>query len=996
MAQDSAGFWWFGTQDGLNRYDGYEFETFKHEPFDTTSLADNQVPALLCDKQNRLWVGFGFHGLDLFLPDQNTFKHFTKENTGLSSNQITCLAESKSGAIWVGTTFGLNMLELKNGACRVTQYFLRDSLEKSPQFIRSVFEDKKGQVYVGTWKGLAMLDAKTKRLVQIPIAPKLTLNPNQEEALGVVSIASDRKENLWLGTAEGLFLWNQTTNSWAKYWNNFKNEFKDFFFTDIRCAPNGDLWVSTMSGGVFMLPWKPDLEDYHDVWYHFSRRDGVRLHLKSDEIRTLKPDALNPNVVWLGHATAGVEKLVRRNAVFSSFDLQHGNLKNLGTRFISDLVTDTMGGLWVGTNKGLVYQRDLAFKVIDSEQLPGEGGYIAGLTRDPNGRIWLATLRGMGELIPDKQGGIQLKTCFTNSTAERIHTIASDAKGYIYFALGPRLFIYNPKKDALQGPIQLPDTINAKGGGLQVYSILHDSQNRLWLGTTKGIIMWPDIIDPMENLERLPYRIFCHNPQKRTSLRNEIILCMKEDQYGNIWLGSGNGLHKVREVGDDIYFEAFTEKNGLANNFIYGILEDPERGHLWLSTNNGLSRFSPRSGLAENYDAGDGLQSNEFNSHAFYRDPATSEMFFGGINGFTRFFPAEIHKDSIPPKVSITGLSLPQGDRKPLLGVTEDASIELSYRNNSFAVHFIGINYTQPERNQYKYKLRGLSDTWIHCGPTRQVNFSNLSPGEYTFEVTSSNSDGVWNKQSDSLEILIKPPFHRTLWFYLLLALGLGLILLGAHRLRVREKVRRVLEMERVRENAAADFHDELGHKLTVIALSGEIAKQKLVDKPEVKPQLDKIIANAHSLYYAMKDLLWVLDPTKDSVYDLALLLKDFGDELFDRTGVAFQAIGLQPDAMQNHQLAMDQKRHVALMFKEAMNNSLKHAGGTEACLSMKLDGDNLRVAFSDNGKGFDASELPNSGNGLLNMRTRSETIGADFGIESNGKGTEVWVELEV
>ena len=204
------------------------------------------------------------------------------------------------------------------------------------------------------------------------------------------------------------------------------------------------------------------------------------------------------------------------------------------------------------------------------------------------------------------------------------------------------------------------------------------------------------------------------------------------------------------------------------------------------------------------------------------------------------------------------------------------------------------------------------------------------------------------------------------------------------------------MEMERVRENAAADFHDELGHKLTVIALSGEIAKQKLADRPEALPQLNKIITNAHSLYYAMKDLLWVLDPTKDSVYDLALLLKDFGDELFDKTGIAFHTEGLDPEAMQGRQLAMDQKRHVALMFKEAMNNSLKHANASKAWLSVKLKGDHLKVAFTDNGEGFDSNGLPDSGNGLLNMRTRAETIGADFGVHSGEDGTKVWAKLEV
>lgn len=993
MAQDSSGFWWFGTQDGLNRYDGYEFDVFKHEPFDSTSIADNQISALLVDEQNRLWIGFGFHGIDLYRPETNTFRHFTASQAGLSSNLITCMEDGRDGSIWVGTSNGLNRLRFEQGRCEVKQYYVQaDSGERTSQYIRSLHLDSKGKLFIGTYVDFGEFSEEKQAIIPIEVNPKGAARET-EHYRGVSAIAEDKFGNFWIGKGGGLYLWERTEDNWTQYWADKKTSSESFFYSDIKCSQNGDLWVSTMGEGVLMLPWDEEENQYNDVWYHFSHSRGRRVHLSSDDIRTIEPDRLNPKIVWLGHSTAGVEKLVRRTAVFSSFDLKQKGLEKLGTRFVSDLVTDTMGGLWIGTNRGLVYENKMKFQLVDRDLLPGDENYISGLTRDPDGRIWVVTSQGMGELIPHSNGRPEIRLCFTNASQFMINCLASDRDGYIYFSLGNKFFVYNPDEDALSGPMLLPDSSIQAQTGFQVYTVLRDSKNRLWLGTTRGLLMWPNVSDPMENLEQRPYRFFNHDPQKRTSLRNQLILSMLEDQEGNIWIGTGSGLHQLREAGEDMYFEAYTEKDGLPNNFIYGILENPKEQELWLSTNNGLSRFSLKHGKFENYDAGDGLQSNEFNSHAYFRDPRTGEMFFGGIKGLTRFSSAEIEKDSIPPKVSITAISLPEAEQRSVLHYKQDEPIELSFKNNSFSVHFIGLNYTQPERNQYRYKLRGLSDSWIHCGPTRQVNFSNLPPGEYTFEVTSSNSDGMWSQEPDTLAIAIKPPFYRTIWFVLLLALGFFLILLGAHRLRVREKVRRVMEMERVRENAAADFHDELGHKLTVIALSGEIAKQKLADRPEALPQLNKIITNAHSLYYAMKDLLWVLDPTKDSVYDLALLLKDFGDELFDKTGVAFHTDGLQPDIMQGRQLAMDQKRHIALMFKEAMNNSLKHAGCTEAWLSVKLKGDNLKVAFNDNGKGFDTSGLPDSGNGLLNMRTRAETIDAEFGVDSGEKGTSVWVK---
>ncbi|MFK7970770.1 MAG: two-component regulator propeller domain-containing protein, partial [Bacteroidia bacterium] len=996
MAQDSAGFWWFGTQDGLNRYDGYAFEVFKHEPFDPASLSDNQVTALMCDRDGQLWVGTGSQGIDIYLPETNTFKSIAHIKTGLSNNIVNVICQGKAGDIWVGTAYGLNRLQKKASGYTISQYFLADTLKKTPQYIRTLYADSSGHLYIGTLYGLAEFDYESNSIKEIEIAPDEDAPPTRSENQGVTSIVECKLGYLWLGMNNGLYVWDRKINSWTQFWRKYKNRSEEFFISQLRCAPNGDLWASTLSEGVLMLPWLPEKGEYQDHWFHFSHRSGVRVHLSSDDVRTIMPDALNPHIVWLGHATAGVEKLVRRSAVFSTFNLREKGLEKLDTRFVSDIVTDTIGGTWIATNRGLVHQDKLEFSFYPPSTLPGGLGYVTGLVRGPQGRIWISSPYGMGELIPSKNGGMKIRPCFTNSTPRLINDLSCDREGYIYFALGKKVFVYNPKNDALSGPIQLPDSLSQTGSRYIVYDFLRDTQNRLWIATTHGLIMWPDIKDPMENLEQLPYRIFYHDARKRTSLRNNVVLCLEEDKDGYIWIGTGNGLHRLREVADDYYFEAFTEKNGLANNFIYGILEDEQTGELWLSTNNGLSRMDPKKGTFDNYDAGDGLQSNEFNSHAYHIDPETKEMFFGGINGFTRFFPGEIQRDTTPPKVRIMELRLAGGEKASWVGKKVDERVELDYKNHSFSVHFVGLNYTQPERNQYKYRLQGLRDSWTEIGPTRQVNFPNLPPGNYTFEVTASNSDGIWSPKGDSIEIEIKPPFHQTGWFYLLIALGIGLALLVAHRIRVREKVRRLLDMERVRKNAAADFHDELGHKLTVIALSGEIAKQKLADRPEALPQLNKIITNAHSLYYAMKDLLWVLDPTKDSVYDLALLLKDFGDELFDRTGIAFHTEGLNPASMQEAHLAMDQKRHVALMFKEVMNNTLKHAACSEASLSVFLKGDQLTVAFADNGSGFDAATLPSSGNGLLNMRTRAETIGAEFDIQSGAKGTKVSVQLEV
>ena len=263
-----------------------------------------------------------------------------------------------------------------------------------------------------------------------------------------------------------------------------------------------------------------------------------------------------------------------------------------------------------------------------------------------------------------------------------------------------------------------------------------------------------------------------------------------------------------------------------------------------------------------------------------------------------------------------------------------------------------------------------------------------MPPGTYIFKVIGTNADGLKNTAGDVVEIIVHPPFWRTIWFYLavLLAIGSGLWLL--HQYRVQQKVQRVTDMERVRKNAAADFHDELGHKLTVISLFANVVKQGVGEESKLTPHLNKVIDTSYSLYHSMKDLLWVLDPKKDSLHDMALMLKDFGDQLFDKSGVAFRTEGIT-DNMKNYNLVMDHKRHISLIFKEVMNNAMKHAKCQNTDLNFEWNEAerSISILFHDDGKGFDPENTGSSGNGLLNLQDRANQVGGTIAfLSGNGK----------
>ena len=290
-----------------------------------------------------------------------------------------------------------------------------------------------------------------------------------------------------------------------------------------------------------------------------------------------------------------------------------------------------------------------------------------------------------------------------------------------------------------------------------------------------------------------------------------------------------NGVIRVSPDGEGWKFDSFTEKDGLANNVVYAVMADSITRTLWLSTNNGISRFDLESEEFDNYDLRDGLQGNEFNQGAFSKT-RNGQFIFGGIGGYTRFFPSKIQQDPYPPRVFLTRFSGGDGTPRDFMQ-TDLPAISLDYTENTFALEFTGINYTDPKRNTYEYRLTSPDQTesekWIKVGTSRQVNMTNLPPGEYLFEVRAFNGDGITSGETAKLEIIIRPPFWRTYWFILLVISGILGLLWLFHWSRVQVKVRRVIELERVRKNTAADFHDELGHKLTIISLFGEIVKKQ-------------------------------------------------------------------------------------------------------------------------------------------------------------------------
>jgi signal transduction histidine kinase len=449
-------------------------------------------------------------------------------------------------------------------------------------------------------------------------------------------------------------------------------------------------------------------------------------------------------------------------------------------------------------------------------------------------------------------------------------------------------------------------------------------------------------------------------------------------------------------------FSFITTKEGLPNNRIDGLLVDSD-DCIWVSTNYGLARYNPQTGQIKKYEKTNGLQSNEFLRGSFYKSK-DGMMYFGGAKGFNLFDPQRLSGSSQKPKILLTEFRKFNNPIRFDKSLNQLEEIELSYYDNHFSFEFIALDYSNPAKSQYAYKLEGFDPDWINSGSRRFASYTNLNPGSYTFRVKAANSEGIWNNEGISIALVITPPFWMTWWFYPLLTLVIASILWGLHIRRLRVKVNHTLNLERiriseremVREELARDFHDELGHKLTRITVFVRRLRKHLNGAAKnIIDDLNNVSETSSDLRIGAKDLIWTLKPDEDSLYDLTIRLKDFGDDLFDGTDIKFLGSGIS-DNLKKYNLPMEWKRHLVLIFKEAMNNSLKYAGCMNVELSVNVVNKTLTMSLCDDGVGFESADQSN-GYGINNIRTRAKKINGDLKVNSIvGEGTTIKFVAEI
>ena len=811
--QDSRGFLWFGTQDGLNRFDGYNFRAFKPEPSNPNSISNGWITAIVEDQNGYLWIGTSLAGVNRYDPYSGQFtqyRHLADEPTSVSDNHISALLVDKDNRLWVGTLNGLDRFEPEPGSfyhyphvepqenaepgsgispdvgANTNSFRRYSSLVQSDKLssrnVSQIFQDSLGRLWIGTADGgLNQLSEKLGTFtVYQNVESELTTmarDPTTISSNRVTAIAEDSRGRLWIGTAKGLNLFDPEKGEFQLFSHekNNPNSLSDDSINALYTDLSGNLWIGTAHG-------LDRLDKDKVLFTHYRNDPSFPESLSKNYIMSIYED--RGGVLWFGTSGGGVNKYDRASARFAYYRNDPSNPRSLSGNFIIPIAVDSSGNAWIGTDGNGLNRfnwktgevRRFVNDPENSNSLASD--WLISLLEDSDGMLWIGTGNGLDRFDPKHNIFTHFRHDPKNPgslSANRIYTIFEDSKKQLWIGT----FLGMDRLDKQTGVFThyRSDANDSNSlSGNKVFIIYEDNKGSLWIGTAESGL---NRFDPRTGT----FTHYRHDPNNEQSISSDSTMSIYQDTKGRLWIGTtGGGLNLYHPETDT--FTLYLEKDGLPNGFVYGILED-DQGHLWMSTNFGISRFDPETETFRNFDANDGLQSNEFNSNA-YAKGRDGEFYFGGIDGLTVFHPSDVIDSAYLPQVALTGLS--QDDRPIALdsSVETAQSVLLEWPQNSLEFEFAALSYNQPDKNQYAYKLERFDTSWHFIGTKRDGRYTNLPGGEYTLLLKASNSDGIWNEVPARIKVTVIPPIWQTLWFRILL--GVSIIALIASGVRFRTK----------------------------------------------------------------------------------------------------------------------------------------------------------------------------------------------------------------
>lgn len=922
----------------------YPFRTFSIEQ----GLSESVVYDIVQDNDGYIWLATGY-GLNRF--DGIRFQNFFEED-GLNSSRIRALHKSSDGRIWIGSEAGVNVWQSDsiaiipalqaletltvvsihedeagsfwfgtdgNGVWQynredefLTQYSTTNGLVNNR--IRSIEETKDGDLWFGTREGITVL--KDGNFINYNEENRL---PNQR----IRVIKADQTGNIWIGTREGLLKFDGQNFEQLTTEDGLINN----LIKTITVAPNGNIWIGTEEGA--------SLYD-GNTFKNYTAESGLSTEIMQSSLLDLEGN------IWFGTYGGGVNLFL--GDYFANYSSEQGLPNNLVTSFTSSNAND----IWIATfGGGITSLQNSSFNDFGiNDKLPDNQVYT--IYTDSDGRMWI----GMGEGLAYIQNGEVRVFTEREFPYPRVRNIMEASDGSYW--------ISTYDDGIIQYKDQEFEQVSTENGLVsnRVLKSVEGDDGSLWIATYGGVSRYKDReVQNFSIQEGLP---------------NNAVMNVIKDDNGRIWVSTFGGIAWF----DGLKFQNITQEKGLPDNVCYFIHQSRD-GLFWIGTTEGVIRFDAeeyfnsteqeRNQAFEILNTEQGLIANELNLGAVYEDQE-GFLWFGTVEGFSRFDPSAYIGNPVPPKVHITGVVASGRDYKP------EEQFILTHEENNIEFQYTGINFTAPNQILYEYKLTGIDQGWQETSD-RSVKYPSLPPGEYVFKVHARNTNGAWSAEIEEVKFEITAPFWMQWWFWFFIgATVIGIIYLFYNYYRARK----MIDIERMRVRIASDLHDDVGGSLTEIALQSDFLLAGDTD-PEIKKSLEQIGTQSRKIVSSLDDIVWSIDARNDTLGDLTDRMQDYILHTLAHKDMTvhydFDNLNMQ------NKLPVAVKENVYLIFKEAVNNIAKYSNGDR--VDIKLENNNGKFEFVITDNGSTGKGTKKTGHGLRNMDMRAKRIGANISINT-------------
>ncbi|MCI5082422.1 MAG: ATP-binding protein, partial [Saprospiraceae bacterium] len=1029
ILKDHAGFMWFATKNGLNRYDGYDFKKFTHDPFDSLSISGDEIYCLFEDSRRRLWIGSKANGLNLYDDEKKCFYQVgssSHQYHSISESTIYTIEEGPEGALWIGTDLGAFRIVVGKHVKAVPVFEIQQmgiEGEENP-LVGSIKATQNGELFAKVYdKGIFLFNPVSQQFESI-------FENKYLQAEGGEQIMEYPKGYFWTNLNQGIlsqFVYRSDYDQFElKTFDQISN-IKDIVFND----KTNELLISQ----VFKNSVSSIVADKGKLTESIDPKVVVEL---SEQVYPTKLFFDDNHTLWMGTNGYGIRKLSVNKP---SFD-------HLAPKRSINFITKINGHTFFTSRFMNVIPKGSTI-AQPAKELLGITNELRGIYQAESGHIW-----AFSHPIDDNPKVVRLFKMDANFALEKEYRIENinpqygkvleDAAGNLWFPGDLVDFVrFNPNTEIAE-PFNCSSLSPLPAFNKSYYSFYKDQQGIFWKGSSSGLMR----MELNAEGQVIDCDIFQNDPSNIKSLSNNTVSATIADPVNPeryIWIGTkGGGLNKFDKI--EGTFEHFTVRDGLPDNVIYGILVDAEQ-KLWLSTNKGLAQFDPVTKNSRHFSAADGLQDDEFNTAAFYQSNQDERMYFGGINGLSTFIPSEIEIDRYQPPVYITSIKI-NGEEVPIQHSSEQESsspltktiektkqIDLAWHQNQLSLEFAALDFSIPEKNLYQYRLSKVHKDWIDAGTDRRVNFGSLAPGKYIFEVKGSNSSGVWNETPTALTIFIHPPWWRTNLAYAIYILIIAGSILGLYRFQLnrtrlksqllyeQKEAERLAQLDRLKSNFFSNITHEFRTPLTLILepvrqmLSKDLPKG---DLEQLEEKLRLVRNNGDRLLLMVNQLLDLsklegqqmkLDIRLGNVVEVLRAIFEAFVPMADQKG-----INLHWKEQKDIPHCYFDKDKLEKVVGNLLSNALKftHQGSCTLDISyQKHPALRLQIKISDSGIGIPPTELDrifdrfyqvdssstrsNAGTGIGLSLTKElmQLMNGQISVESTvGKGTSFQLQL--